>query len=89
MLLLARNKYQETKGSLGLGSLRKVRRKTADNISPWAEAAKTASALTPDNIYSTPILGAVEVVLDVRCCTSLVLARYLLTHHRSSKRLPP
>lgn len=64
VLVSARDKYQETGGPLG--ALRKVRRKGADSIGQFAEAAKTASTLAPDGVYSTPILGAVEVVLDVR-----------------------
>lgn len=59
----ARNQYQNKGGALG--ALRRVRRRVADNISPLAEATRTASKLSPDNTYSTPVLGAVEIILDV------------------------
>lgn len=48
VLILARNKYQETVGVLG--ALRKVRRKGADRINPIVGAAKMASTVAPDNI---------------------------------------
>lgn len=60
----ARAQYQNEGGAVGW--LRKVRRKAADNIAPIAATAKTASKLTPNDILSTPVVGAVEVVLDVR-----------------------
>jgi hypothetical protein len=63
-LRLARAEYQRVGGPVGW--LRKVRRKAADNIGPLAEATKIATAVAPSNPYSTPVLGAVEVLLDVR-----------------------
>lgn len=60
----ARDQYQRAKGPVG--SLRRVRRKFADHISPFADAAKTASQIAPDSACTTPVLGAVELVLDVR-----------------------
>lgn len=59
----ARAQYQRAKGPMG--TLRSVRRKLADHIAPLAGISKTASKLVPDNVYATPVLGAVEVVLDV------------------------
>ncbi|KAN0095106.1 hypothetical protein V8E51_015817 [Hyaloscypha variabilis] len=62
-LTLAREKYQENGGSVGRW-LRRVRRKAADNITPGAEVAKIASKVVPQNPYATPVVGAVEVLLD-------------------------
>ncbi|KAK3938949.1 hypothetical protein QBC46DRAFT_264256 [Diplogelasinospora grovesii] len=59
----ARNKYQKEGGRVG-SLLRKVRRKFADNVTPIAAASKIASKLAPDNPYSTPVLGAVEILFD-------------------------
>jgi len=64
MLEAARTKYQQEGGPVGW--LRKVRRKVADNITPVAEAAKIASKIAPNNLFATPVLGTVEVLLDVR-----------------------
>jgi len=63
-LELARNEYQNAGGRVGW--LRKIRRKAADNVAPLAAAAQTASDIAPENPYSTPVLGAVGVLLDVR-----------------------
>ena len=67
-LELARDEYQKAGGPVGW--LRKTRRKAADNIAPLAGATELASNLNPNNPYSTPVLGAVGVLLDVRhlCC---------------------
>jgi hypothetical protein len=67
-LELARSEYQKVVGPLGW--LRKIRRKAADNVAPLATIAQTASDIAPNNPYSTPVLGAVGVLLDVRyhCC---------------------
>ncbi|KAF4462568.1 hypothetical protein FALBO_10622 [Fusarium albosuccineum] len=62
-LQAARARYQEQGGKVGW--LRKVRRKIADNITPGAEVARIASAVTPNDPYSTPVLGTVQVLLDV------------------------
>lgn len=59
----AREKYKQDGGTVGW--LRKVRRKVADNVAPGVEAAKIANKVVPNNPYSTPVLGAVEVLLDV------------------------
>ena len=64
-LTLARKKYRENGGSVGRW-LRRVRRKAADNITPGVEVAKIASKVVPQNPYATPVVGAVEVLLDVR-----------------------
>lgn len=59
----ARAQYQRAKGPVG--NLRRVRRKLADHISPLADAVKTASNIAPDSACTTPVLGSVELVLDV------------------------
>ncbi|XP_014562039.1 hypothetical protein COCVIDRAFT_11510 [Bipolaris victoriae FI3] len=58
----ARAKYQMSGGPVGW--IRKVRRKAADNITPGAEAAKIASKFVPQDTIATPVVGAVEVILD-------------------------
>lgn len=60
----ARGQYQRAKGPVG--TLRRVRRKFADHSSPLAGAVKTASQIAPDSACTTPVLGAVELILDVR-----------------------
>lgn len=74
----ARAHYQRAKGPVG--ALRRVRRKFADHISPLADAAKTASKLTPDNAYTTPVLGAVELVLDVGHRISIYILLRVSSH---------
>ena len=64
-LTLARKNYEQNGGSVGQW-LRKVRRKAADNITPGTEVAKIASKVLPNDPYATPVLGAVEVLFDVR-----------------------
>lgn len=64
MLVAARAEYQVKGGVVGL--LRKVRRKAADSVGPAVEIAHAASKIAPNDPYATPVLGAVEVVLDVR-----------------------
>lgn len=63
-LELAQNKYNTEGGPVGW--LRKIRRKAADNVAPMAAAVKSARGAVPDNPYSTPVLGAVGILLDVR-----------------------
>lgn len=60
----ARTVYQNNTGRLG--SVRMVRRKLADNITPFAEVTKTASKIAPNDPYVTPVLGSVGVLLEVR-----------------------
>lgn len=60
----ARNKYLKDGGAVGW--LRKVRRKAADKVTPIAEVARIASKLCPDSSPGTPVLGAVEVLFEVR-----------------------
>ncbi|KAH8746441.1 hypothetical protein F5882DRAFT_471415 [Hyaloscypha sp. PMI_1271] len=57
--LEAARKHYTAKTGYG-GRLRKVWRKAADNIQPLIEGAK----FVPDIDYVTPVLGAVEVLLD-------------------------
>ncbi len=59
----ARGKYQEVKGPAGW--LRKVRRTVADNITPLAGAAGTGAKAASGDPIVTPVLAAVELVLDV------------------------
>ncbi|KAL0261590.1 hypothetical protein SLS55_003020 [Diplodia seriata] len=62
LLAVARTQYQREGGAVGL--LRRVRRRAADNVGPVAETARISSKLTPNDSYATPVLGAVEVLLD-------------------------
>jgi hypothetical protein len=59
----ARGEYRTEDGIRRL--FRKVRRRAADRAAPFAEAARTVSTLAPDSPFSTPVLGAVVVILDV------------------------
>jgi hypothetical protein len=63
-LKAAQGKYLNETGQAGW--LRKWRRKVGDNLAPVAGPAKIASKVVPSNPYTTPVLAAVEVVLDVR-----------------------
>ena len=63
-LVVARDKYQNEGGAVGW--IRKVRRRVANNIGPAVEASKMASKIAPNDPIATPVLGAVEVMLDVR-----------------------
>ncbi|RSL55913.1 hypothetical protein CEP54_009122 [Fusarium duplospermum] len=58
----ARAKYQSEGGRVGL--LRKVRRKAADRVLPVAEITKSVSKVAPNDPYATPVLGAVQILLD-------------------------
>jgi hypothetical protein len=58
-LEMARKKY-ETGGS----PLRKARRKIADRVTPGADAAKIGSKVVPQDNIATPVIGAVEIILD-------------------------
>jgi len=60
----ARAQYQNEEGAVGW--LRKVRRRAADNIAPVAAPTKTTFKLAPNDMLSTPVVGAIELVLDVR-----------------------
>ncbi|KAL2799442.1 hypothetical protein BJX66DRAFT_332929 [Aspergillus keveii] len=59
----AREEYRTEDGMRKL--FRKMRRRAADRAAPAAEAARTASTLAPDSPFSTPVLGAIVVILDV------------------------
>jgi hypothetical protein len=59
----ARAKYQQEGGPVGW--LRKVRRTVADNITPLAGAVGTGAKAAPNDPIATPVLAAVELVLDV------------------------
>jgi hypothetical protein len=56
----ARNKFNSTMGVRG--KMKKIYRKVADNVQPVIEITK----LVPDIEYTTPVLGAVEFLLEVR-----------------------
>ncbi|KAJ0414354.1 hypothetical protein BJY00DRAFT_321098 [Aspergillus carlsbadensis] len=58
----ARGEYRTEDGKRKL--FRKVRRRAADQAAPVAEAARTVSALAPNSLFSTPLLGAVVMMLD-------------------------
>ncbi|EAQ84529.1 predicted protein [Chaetomium globosum CBS 148.51] len=58
----AQAKYQQVGGPVGW--LRKVRRKMADNIAPVAGAVGIAGTVGHGEPIVTPVLGAVEMVLD-------------------------
>ncbi|KAK3983790.1 hypothetical protein QBC44DRAFT_391456 [Cladorrhinum sp. PSN332] len=62
VLVSARSKYQDEGGRVGW--LRNICRKGADNVAPIAASAKTTSKLVPNNVISTPVVGALELVLD-------------------------
>ncbi|KAK8030089.1 hypothetical protein PG993_011380 [Apiospora rasikravindrae] len=61
-LELARDEYQKQGGAIGWW--RRVRRKAADNVTPLQGMTAIASKMTPDDPYSTPVLGAVGMLLD-------------------------
>lgn len=56
----ARAKYEQSSKMAGL------LRKTSENIIPLAQVLKLTSNIDPDTPFSTPILGAVSIFLDVR-----------------------
>ncbi|KAL4862331.1 hypothetical protein BDV12DRAFT_190492 [Aspergillus spectabilis] len=62
ILEAARDQYCTARGPVGW--LRKVRRRGADKISPVAETARTISTMSPNTPFSTPVLGAIVVILD-------------------------
>lgn len=62
-LELARGVYQEKGGVVGWW--RRVRRKAADNVTPLRVMATMADKMTPDDPFSTPVLGAVGMLFDV------------------------
>lgn len=59
----ARAKYQQEGGPVGW--LRKIRRTAADNITPLAGAAAMGTKAAPSDPIATPVLAAVELVLNV------------------------
>ncbi|KAK7964326.1 hypothetical protein PG988_011300 [Apiospora saccharicola] len=61
-LELARSEYQEKGGVVGWW--RRVRRKAADNVTPLQVMATMAGKMTPDDPFSTPVLGAVGMLFD-------------------------
>lgn len=56
----AKAKYEQSNKVAGM------LRKTGENIAPVAQALKIASNMDPGSPYSTPVLGAVNIFLDVR-----------------------
>jgi hypothetical protein len=58
-LEMARKKYEA-----GGGPLRKARRKIADRVTPGADAARIGSKVVPQDNIATPVIGAVEIILD-------------------------
>jgi len=63
LLEAARGKYTNADGAVGF--LRKTRRKIGDNVTGLSESSKVAAKLAPNDPYSSPILGAVQVLLEV------------------------
>lgn len=60
----AKEKYQYAGGASGW--IRKVRRRAAETVVPVAATTiGNAARLAPDGIFSTPILGAVRIMMDV------------------------
>ncbi|KAL3451096.1 hypothetical protein BJX65DRAFT_304503 [Aspergillus insuetus] len=70
ILEAAREEYRTEDGMRNL--FRKMRRRLADRAAPAAEAARTVSTLAPDSPFSTPVLGAVVVILDALKTTAEV-----------------
>lgn len=64
ILEAARFKYENREGPAN--KLREVRRKVASKIAPLEGVVKIASKLVPDGTPATPVVGALEVLLDVR-----------------------
>ncbi|KLU91597.1 hypothetical protein MAPG_10115 [Magnaporthiopsis poae ATCC 64411] len=58
----ARAKYQQAGGPVGW--LRKVRRTVADNVTPLAGAVRIGAKAAPSDPIATPVLAAVELVLN-------------------------
>ncbi|KAH7309740.1 hypothetical protein B0I35DRAFT_453382 [Stachybotrys elegans] len=69
-LQAARDKYQQVGGSVGW--LQKVRRTVANNITPLAGMAKFGARAALVDPIATPVLAAVELVIDaVKTATSV------------------
>jgi hypothetical protein len=60
----ARSQYQSKRGAVG--KLNFHLRKGADNIAPIANPVRIASNLAPKDLFATPILGTIAILLDVR-----------------------
>ena len=75
----ARGKYQDEGGKVDW--FRNVRRKVADNVAPVQVVTSIVSKTVPDNPYSTPVLGAVGILLDVSDVSYCIIGdhRLLLT----------
>ncbi|KAK2763468.1 hypothetical protein CKAH01_05062 [Colletotrichum kahawae] len=58
----AQAKYQSDGGRVGW--FRKKRRSAADNASVVSEVVGSISAIVPDTVFSTPIFGVVQLLLD-------------------------
>ncbi|KAF5503165.1 hypothetical protein CGCF413_v004741 [Colletotrichum fructicola] len=58
----AQEKYQSDGGRVGW--FRKKRRSAADNASVVSEVVGNVSALVPDTVFSTPVFGVVQLLLD-------------------------
>ncbi|KAM0438486.1 hypothetical protein ACHAPT_001235 [Fusarium lateritium] len=71
----ARAKYQSERGAVG--RLRKVRRKAADHAAPVAQTTSNAKKVLPESSYSTPVLGAVQLILDAASAAADVRGKVL------------
>lgn len=55
--------YQEEAG--GRRWFRKMRRKAADSVDVIAEGTRNLSMAIPDTVFSTPVVGVIQIILDV------------------------
>lgn len=63
-LEMAQAKYQNDGGRVGW--FRRKLRGAADNASVLSEIVGSVSTMVPDTVFSTPIFGVVQILLDVR-----------------------
>ncbi|KAJ4322447.1 hypothetical protein N0V84_004803 [Fusarium piperis] len=71
----ARTKYQSETGVVGW--LRRVRRKAADHAAPVAQTTSNVKKVLPENSYSTPVLGAVQLILDAASAAAAVRGKVI------------
>lgn len=68
-LLECQSTYQEQGGWFG-----KTRRKVADKMHPVTAGSRTFGAVMPDSVFSTPVVGVVQAILDVGLQPNCMLA---------------
>ena len=64
VLEAAKEKYCHPDGFRG--KVLRSRRRLADKSSFLSEVTRIASVFTPENMYTTPVLGSIRVILEVR-----------------------